>query len=120
MGWVARYTSPDTGANVQLVTHDATAPEDSAISVHTERSGLPVVEARDGTDRTVEPDQGTRRSAGAYRAARRARALHGRPQAFPITRKRALRPMIRPFGASTEMLLRSVPPVTRVRRVRPR
>ncbi|MCW2639337.1 MAG: hypothetical protein JWP76_1643 [Dactylosporangium sp.] len=34
MGWVARYTSPDTGANVQLVTRDATAPEDSVISVH--------------------------------------------------------------------------------------
>lgn len=36
MGWVARYTSPDTGANVQLVTHDATAAEDSVISVHTD------------------------------------------------------------------------------------
>ncbi|TQF66418.1 glyoxalase [Rhodococcus spelaei] len=34
LGWVARYTSPETGAHVQLVTHDATAPEDSAISVH--------------------------------------------------------------------------------------
>ena len=36
MGWMARYTSPDTGANVQLVTRDATAPEDSVISVHTD------------------------------------------------------------------------------------
>ncbi len=36
MGWVARYTSPDTTANVQLVTQDATAPEDSAISVLTD------------------------------------------------------------------------------------
>ena len=35
MGWVARYTSPDTGANVQLVTGDATAPEDSSLSIHT-------------------------------------------------------------------------------------
>ena len=35
LGWVARYTSPHSGANVQLVTHDATAPEDPAISVHT-------------------------------------------------------------------------------------
>ena len=33
MGWVARFTSPDTGANVQLVTHDAAAPEDPVISV---------------------------------------------------------------------------------------
>jgi catechol 2,3-dioxygenase-like lactoylglutathione lyase family enzyme len=36
MGWVARYTSPDTGVNVQLVTRDRTAPEDSAISIHTD------------------------------------------------------------------------------------
>lgn len=35
LGWVARYTSPDTRVNVQLVTPDATAPEDSVISVHT-------------------------------------------------------------------------------------
>jgi predicted enzyme related to lactoylglutathione lyase len=35
LGWVARYTAPDGKANVQLVTEDATAPEDSAISVHT-------------------------------------------------------------------------------------
>lgn len=33
MGWVARYTSPETGANLQLVTHDATAPENPVISV---------------------------------------------------------------------------------------
>jgi hypothetical protein len=36
MGWVARYTSPHIGANVQLVTRDATAPKDSVISVHTD------------------------------------------------------------------------------------
>ncbi len=36
LGWVARYTDPETGAHVQLVTGDATAPEDSAISVHTD------------------------------------------------------------------------------------
>ncbi|MFD4183231.1 VOC family protein [Rhodococcus sp. NPDC058514] len=34
LGWVARFASPETGAHVQLVTHDATAPEDSVISVH--------------------------------------------------------------------------------------
>jgi predicted enzyme related to lactoylglutathione lyase len=34
MGWVARYSTPDGRASVQLVTRDATAPEDSAISVH--------------------------------------------------------------------------------------
>jgi catechol 2,3-dioxygenase-like lactoylglutathione lyase family enzyme len=36
LGWVARYTSPDTGADVQLVTRDAAAPEDPAISVLTD------------------------------------------------------------------------------------
>ncbi len=36
MGWVARYTSPDARANVQLVTRDASASEDSVISVHTD------------------------------------------------------------------------------------
>jgi catechol 2,3-dioxygenase-like lactoylglutathione lyase family enzyme len=34
MGWVARYSSPDGVASVQLVTRDATAAEDSVISVH--------------------------------------------------------------------------------------
>lgn len=36
LGWVARYTSPETGANVQLLTRDATAAEDPAVSVHTD------------------------------------------------------------------------------------
>jgi catechol 2,3-dioxygenase-like lactoylglutathione lyase family enzyme len=36
MGWVARYVSPDTRAVIQLVTHDASAPEDSVISIHTD------------------------------------------------------------------------------------
>jgi catechol 2,3-dioxygenase-like lactoylglutathione lyase family enzyme len=34
LGWVARYTSPEGLASVQLVTKDATAPEDSAMSAH--------------------------------------------------------------------------------------
>ena len=33
LGWVARYVSPTTGAAVQLVSRDATAPEDSVMSV---------------------------------------------------------------------------------------
>jgi predicted enzyme related to lactoylglutathione lyase len=36
LGWVARYTSPDTGANLQLVTNDATAPVPPVISVATD------------------------------------------------------------------------------------
>ncbi len=33
LGWVARYTSPETGINLQLMTRDASAPEDPVISV---------------------------------------------------------------------------------------
>jgi predicted enzyme related to lactoylglutathione lyase len=36
MGWVARYTSPDARTRVQLVTRDATAPENAVISIHTD------------------------------------------------------------------------------------
>jgi predicted enzyme related to lactoylglutathione lyase len=36
MGWVARYSSADAAARLQLVTSDATAPEDSVISVCTD------------------------------------------------------------------------------------
>jgi catechol 2,3-dioxygenase-like lactoylglutathione lyase family enzyme len=36
LGWVARYTSPDTRTRVQLVTGDATAPENSVVSVLTD------------------------------------------------------------------------------------
>lgn len=35
LGWVARFTSPDSGANVQLVTRDQAAPEDAVVSVRT-------------------------------------------------------------------------------------
>ena len=34
LGWVARWQSPDGRAVLQVVTRDATAPVDSAISVH--------------------------------------------------------------------------------------
>ena len=33
LGWVARYTSPDAGITLQLMTRDATALEDPVISV---------------------------------------------------------------------------------------
>jgi catechol 2,3-dioxygenase-like lactoylglutathione lyase family enzyme len=36
LGWVARYVSPDNEAHVQLVSGDATAPEDSVMSIHTD------------------------------------------------------------------------------------
>lgn len=34
LGWVARYRSPDGRVFVQLVTRDASAPENATISVH--------------------------------------------------------------------------------------
>jgi predicted enzyme related to lactoylglutathione lyase len=34
MGWVARYRSPDGRVSVQLVTRDASAPENPTVSVH--------------------------------------------------------------------------------------
>ena len=34
LGWVAHFQSPDGKAHVQLVTRDATSPEDSVVSVH--------------------------------------------------------------------------------------
>lgn len=46
LGWVARYTSPDTGARVQLVTHDASAPEDPVLSIHTDDVEAAYDEAR--------------------------------------------------------------------------
>jgi catechol 2,3-dioxygenase-like lactoylglutathione lyase family enzyme len=42
LGWVVNYTSADRLATVQLVTRDASAPQDSVISAHV---GLGVDEA---------------------------------------------------------------------------
>jgi predicted enzyme related to lactoylglutathione lyase len=33
LGWVARFTSPETGAQLQVLTRDETAPADPVISV---------------------------------------------------------------------------------------
>ena len=55
MGWVARFTSPATGANVQLVSRDATAPEDSVISVQTDDVDGAYEEARELGYEIVHP-----------------------------------------------------------------
>jgi predicted enzyme related to lactoylglutathione lyase len=34
LGWVARYRTDDGRASLQLVTHDASSPVDSVLSVH--------------------------------------------------------------------------------------
>lgn len=41
LGWAARYRSPSGKASVQLVTRDATAPDDSVISYGTDRQAVP-------------------------------------------------------------------------------
>ena len=46
LGWVARCTSPETGANVQLVSRDATAPVDSVISVQVDDVEAAYADAR--------------------------------------------------------------------------
>lgn len=55
MGWVGRYTSPETGANLQLVTRDATASEDSVVSVHTDDVDAAYAEAQDLGFEIVRP-----------------------------------------------------------------
>jgi predicted enzyme related to lactoylglutathione lyase len=47
MGWVARYSSPDTEASLQLVTGDRTATEDSVISVCTDDIDSAYAEAQE-------------------------------------------------------------------------
>jgi len=55
LGWVARYTSPEADARVQLVTRDASAPEDAAISVHTDDVEGAYQEARELGYEIVHP-----------------------------------------------------------------
>ena len=55
MGWVARYTSPETGANIQLLTRDATASEDAVISVHTDDVDAAFAEAQELGFEIVRP-----------------------------------------------------------------
>jgi predicted enzyme related to lactoylglutathione lyase len=55
MGWVARLTSADGRAVVQLVTHDATAAEDSVVSVCTDDIDAAYAEARELGYEIVHP-----------------------------------------------------------------
>jgi predicted enzyme related to lactoylglutathione lyase len=52
MGWVTRYTSPETSANVQLVTRDATASEDSVIWSTRMTSKVPMKKRRNSATRS--------------------------------------------------------------------
>ena len=55
LGWVARHTSPDTGASLQLVTHDAAAPEDPVISVRVDDIDGAYAQARERGFEVVHP-----------------------------------------------------------------
>src|SRR5689334_9772673 len=55
MGWVARFTSPDTGVHLQLVTRDASAPENPLISVFTDDLDTAYAEAKDRGYEIVHP-----------------------------------------------------------------
>jgi predicted enzyme related to lactoylglutathione lyase len=55
MAWVARYTSADRRAVVQLVTRDATAAEDSVISVCTDDIDTAYAEAQELGYEVVHP-----------------------------------------------------------------
>jgi catechol 2,3-dioxygenase-like lactoylglutathione lyase family enzyme len=55
LGWVARYTSPETGAHLQLVSRDATAPENPVISVLVDDVDAAYAEARERGYEIVHP-----------------------------------------------------------------
>ena len=55
LGWVARYTSPETGACLQVLTSDATAPVDPVISVKVDDVEAAHRQARDRGYEIVHP-----------------------------------------------------------------
>lgn len=55
LGWVARYTSPRSGVNIQLMTRDATAPEDPVISVRVDDIDAAYAQARERGYEIVHP-----------------------------------------------------------------
>lgn len=55
LGWVARYTSPDRRASIQIVSGDATAVEDSVVSLHTDDVDTAYEEAQERGYEIVHP-----------------------------------------------------------------
>jgi len=55
LGWVARFASPDTGADVQLVSRDASARENPAISAMTDDVDGAYAEAQERGYEIVHP-----------------------------------------------------------------
>lgn len=55
LGWVARYTCAETGAHLQLLSGDASAPEDPVVSVHAEDVDAAYAEAQERGYEIVHP-----------------------------------------------------------------
>lgn len=55
LGWVARYTSPETRATLQVMTSDATGPVDPVISVKVDDVGAAHREAQQRGYEIVHP-----------------------------------------------------------------
>lgn len=55
LGWVARYTSPQSGINIQLMTRDATAREDPVISVRVDDIDAAYAQAQERGYEIVHP-----------------------------------------------------------------
>ena len=55
LGWVARYTSPDGGTRVQLLTGDAAAPVDPVMSIQTRDVEAAYAEAQERGYEIVYP-----------------------------------------------------------------
>ncbi len=57
LGWVARYTSPETGASLQILTHDAAAPAEPVVSVKVDDVDAAYEEAQRRGYKIVHPLQ---------------------------------------------------------------
>lgn len=54
-GWVARFIDADSGAGVQVVTRDATAPEDSVMTIKVDDVDAAYAEAQERGYEIVHP-----------------------------------------------------------------
>jgi predicted enzyme related to lactoylglutathione lyase len=55
LGWVARFTSPETGAHLQVVTRDASAPVDPVASIKVDDVDAAFAEAQQRGYEIVHP-----------------------------------------------------------------
>jgi catechol 2,3-dioxygenase-like lactoylglutathione lyase family enzyme len=55
LGWVARFTSPETGVHLQVVTRDAAAPENPVVSVRVDDVDAAYREAKEQGYEIVHP-----------------------------------------------------------------